>query len=209
MVDEKKNSNVRDRLQYFLQESSNVFAENKIMRYLVIGMVITSAFNTVLLQKALNDRTVIIQAPDGSYAYEISGKKADNSYLYRMARYVVFLSGNLTAATGRDQLNELLRLVHPSKYNDFQSHFNKLAKEIERYPNISYNVEINGDKAIDLKGTIITVNATKKRIIGNTVARKDRLSYELTFSIEAGRFWIMDLKEVTGAAKSGENQHES
>lgn len=197
----------RHRLQHFMQESSNIFGENRLMRYVLVAMVVWSAFNTILLQNALEDRIVVIMPPDESYALEVSATQAQDSYLYRMARYVTFLSANLTAATGRDQLNELLRIIHPTRYNEYQGHFNTLAKEIERYPNISYLVEINGEKAISVEGNKITIDATKKRIVGDTVTRKDRLTYEIEFVIEAGRFWLKDIKEIS--LDTGTTKHEA
>ncbi|MFT5164470.1 MAG: conjugal transfer pilus assembly protein TraE [Alteromonadaceae bacterium] len=186
----------RHRLGRYVAESANMLAENKVLRIVLIAMVLWSAFNSIMLQKALDARTVVIMPPGGAYELTLSNTGAGDQYLYRMARYVTFLVGNLTAATARDQLKEVLMLIHPSHYGDFQTHFNTLTKEVERYPNISYTVEIDGGNAIDLQGKTLLVFATKKRLVGDTVTRKTRLSYEISFTIEAGRFWIMDVKEI-------------
>ncbi|MBQ4839837.1 TraE/TraK family type IV conjugative transfer system protein [Pseudoalteromonas luteoviolacea] len=186
----------RGRLSFFMQESSNIFAENRLLRFVLGSMVVWSAFNSVMLSYALSDRVTIITPPDESYQFEVTSNSANDTYLYRMARHIVFLAGNLTAATGRDQLNDLLRYIHPSKTAQYQEHFNTLAKEIERYPNITSLVELNGTSSMKVKGDVVTIDVTKKRLIGDTVVKKDRVRYKLTYTIEEGRFWVMDLKEV-------------
>ncbi len=186
----------RTRLGLYLQESANIVGENKLLRMVLIAMVVWSAFNSIMLQRALNARTVIIMPPDESFKVELSNGKAGDRYLYRMARHLTFLVGNMNAATGGDQLQEVLMMIHPSVYGSFQTHFATLSKEIERYPNISYVVQIDGDNAIAVKGERLLVNVTKKRLVGDTVTRKDRLVYEFVFKIEAGRLWILDIKEI-------------
>lgn len=203
----KDNPIDRVRVSAFMQESSNIFAENKLLRILLIAMIVWSAFNSIMLSNALDARTTIIMPPDGSYKHEVTNKKLDDSYLYKMARYIVFLTGNLTAATGRDQFNEVLQITHPTRYGEFQEHFRMLAKEIERYPNISYIIELDGSNGISVKGNSITVTATKKRLVGNSITRKERMTYQIDFAVDNGKFWLMDMNEVTRktAAKNDEN----
>lgn len=186
----------RKRISFYMQESSNIFAENKLLRIVLVAMLVWSAINSVMLTDALADRVTIITPPDESYQFEITSNSANDTYLYRMARHVVFLAGNLTAATGRDQLNDLLRFIFPSNTAQYQEHFNTLAKEIERYPNITSLVELNGASSMKIKGDVITIDVTKKRLIGDTVVKKERVRYKLTYKIEEGRFWVVDLKEV-------------
>lgn len=207
MADKKQQQPIdRTRLGLYMQESSNIFAENRLVRLVLLGMVIWSSINSVMLQNALDARTVVIMPPDGSYKYELTNEQLSDKYLYRMARYITFMVGNMTAATGRDQLNEVLMMIHPSRYGQYQGHFNQLAKEIERYPNISYVIELNGNKAIDVEGNIITVDTTKKRLIGNTITREDRVTYEIEFKVESGQFWIIDAQEISKASESNDDE---
>lgn len=196
----------RTRIGRYMQDSSNVFAENRFMRFIMVAMIIWSAFNTILLKNALDNQTTIIMPPDESYKYEITSENAGDKYLYRMARNIAFLAGNLNAASTRDQLNELLMLIHPDNYGFYQEHFNKLSKEAERYPNISYVIEINGKNAIEVLGDKMFVDLTKKRLVGDTVTRKDRMKFEIGYVIEEGRFYTTGVNEL---AQNGGQINES
>jgi hypothetical protein len=187
----------RATLGLYVQEGANIFGENKVLRIAMIAMVMWSAFNSIMLQKALDARTVVLISPDGEVMFELTNTSAGDKYLYRMARYTTFLVGNMTAANARDQLKEVLMMIHPTSYGAFVGHFNTLAKEVERYPNISYVIEINGNKAISIEGNTLLIDASRKRLVGDTVTRKTRLTYEIAFVIEGGRFWIMDIKEIS------------
>lgn len=187
----------RMRLAFFMQDSSNIFAENRFMRFMMICMIVWSAFNTVLLKEALDNHKTVIMPADESFRYEITSDNANDKYLYRMARHISFLAGNLNAATTRDQLNELLMLIHPDNYGFYQEHFNKLSKEAERYPNISYVIAINGNKSINLLDDTMFVDLTKKRLVGDTVTRKDRMKFEIGYKIEAGRFFVTGVNEIS------------
>ncbi len=191
----------RFRLKSFSSAAENLFAENKLMRFCMVCMVIWSAFNTVLLNKALKTQKTIIQPADESYKYEITSDKANDSYLYRMARHISFLVGNLTAGNARDQFNELLRLIHPQSYGAFQERFNTLAKEAERYPNISYFIVINSRDGIRLDDNKIIVKVLKNRLVGRRVGRKVDLEYQIEYVIEEGRFWIVDIREIGNASE--------
>ena len=197
----------RTRIGLYMQDSSNIFAENRFMRFMMIAMIIWSAFNTVLLKNALDNQRTVVMPPDESFKYEITSDEANDKYLYRMARNISFLAGNLNAATTRDQLNELLMLIHPDNYGYYQEHFNKLSKEAERYPNISYVIAINGNRAVELLDNKIFVDLTKKRLVGDNVTRKDRMKFEIGYVIQEGRFYVTGVNEIAqNGAPTNENQ---
>lgn len=185
----------------FVQDSSNVFAENRLLKLGFICMVLFSTFQAFSIHGALEKQQTHIVPIGGQGDFVISGSTASDDYLRSMARYIVHMAGNLSAASARRQLNELLVLVHPDKYSEYRDLFTKLATGIEKYPTVSYVVNWKGNRDIKKIGeNTLRIATTKRRIVGDSVTRTENVTYEITYAITQGRFWLQGIKEVSDDA---------
>jgi conjugal transfer pilus assembly protein TraE len=188
------------RITKYLQASSNAFAENTLLKACFIVMLLATVINTVSMMRIIkNTRTIIIPAGLG-FEFEIAGDSANDIYLKRMARYLVELKGNVTAANATEKFNELLSLTHPSRYGALRDQWMRQAQQLKQYPSISYYVTIDENKPIKVVANkTLYVHASKQRIVGQEIARKTPLQYRIDFMIEDGRFWLLNIQELADA----------
>lgn len=184
----------------FVQDSSNIFAENRLLKIGFFCLVLYSAVITVQIQNMSDSQKTHIVPIGGRGNFVLSSTTASDDYLRAMSEYVVHMIGNLSAATARRQLNEVLTLIHPEKYTEYQQIFNKLADGIERYPTISYVVKRRGNKDLESVGDdTLQIKAVKNRIVGDSVTRHENVTYELMYKMEQGRFWLLQIQEIPNA----------
>lgn len=185
------------RITKYLQASSNAFAENKLLKVCCVLTLLATVINTVnMIHLAKNKHTIIIPAGLG-FEMEISGDHANDLYLQRMARYLIELKGNISAANVENKTNELLIMVHASQYGLLRDRWIKEAEQIKKYPALSYVVTLKENKPITVEnGRRLYIHADKQRIIGQKIARRTPLQYRIDFIIENGRFWLRDIQEI-------------
>lgn len=185
-------------INHYLQDSSDLFAENKILRYAVALMLIVTLINSVSISNMKDSIVTHIIPVGAAHNFILSGSTANDDYLKSMSRYITHMVGNLTPATARQQFNELLTLWHPTTYSEYRDRFDKLADSLERYPSVSYHVVWDGAAPIKKEGDSLRIGVIKKKIVGDTVSRKTALQIEINYVIEDGRFFIVSVKEVGG-----------
>jgi len=182
----------------YMQESSNIFAENRILRVCVVGMLIMTVLNSISIGN-LKDSIVTHIVPVGtSQNFILTGSTANDEYLRSMARYVTHMIGNMTPATARQQFTELLTLWHSTTYSEYRDRFDEIADSIERYPSVSYHSIWDGKGSISLKGETMRISVIKQKIVGDTVTKKIPIDIEIGYVIENGQFFIISVKEVGG-----------
>lgn len=185
----------------FVQDSSNVFAENRLLKFGFVAVVIFAGLQTATISSKLDEQRVHLIPIGGQGDFVISGSTASDDYLRSMSRYIVHMAGDLSAATARRQLNELLPLIHPDEYSRYRDLFTRLADGIERYPTVSYVVQWRGNRDIKKVGDdTIHVAGVKKRIVGDSVTSTENVTYHISYSFEQGRFWLTGIKEVSNDA---------
>ena len=185
----------------FVQDSSNVFAENRLLKFGFVAVVIFAGLQTATISSKLDEQRVHLIPIGGQGDFVISGSTASDDYLRSMSRYIVHMAGDLSAATARRQLNELLPLIHPDEYSRYRDLFTKLADGIERYPTVSYVVQWRGNRDIKKVGdNTIHVAGVKKRIVGDSVTSTENVTYQISYALEQGQFWLTGIKEVSNDA---------
>lgn len=183
-------------LNVFKQKSSNLFAENRLIKFCFIALVVMVAMMWTQQREALQSvRTIIV--PIGLQGVlEVSDTSASDDYIRAMARYITSMIGTYTAATARNQLEELLPLFSPETFVDAKTHFKKLADEIEKYPSIASTVSWSGPTPLSITPGVIHVNAVKTRLVNGKVSRSETITFQLKYKIVGGRFWLASLEET-------------
>ena len=183
-------------VEAYKQKTSNLFAENKLLKLAIIALVIVSLVNWTAVRTALNStRTVIV--PIGAQGIlEVTNNGASDDYLRAMSRYITNLLGTYTASTARDQFEELLPLFAPEKYSDAKQQFDELADRIERYPNITSIMHWSGREPLQKIEDRLVISTQKSRMVNGDTARTDQAIYEIQYAIRNGRFIILNIRET-------------
>src|SRR3972149_5195863 len=107
--------------EIFLQKSSNLFAQNRLLKFIVLVIGIAVIYNTWMIRQALNTHRTIIVPPVINQEIEFQGERASENYLRQMIRYAMTLAVNNSPATARHQFEELLTLYAPESFPDAQT----------------------------------------------------------------------------------------
>lgn len=185
-------------LQPFLQHSSNVYAENRLLKIGVGAMLLFGLFNAVAIQR-LENNIQTHYVPLGTTArFVLTGDSANDEYLMAMSRYIIHMVGDVTPALARSQYEELLTLWDSSTYSKYKDQFDRMAASLESYPSVSYQVVWDAGEGVKLKDNTMRKRVTKRKMVGDTVVSKTVLEYEIEYKIEHGAFKLISISEVGG-----------
>lgn len=183
-------------LNLFLQRYSNVFAENKLLKFGFLIMLIATVANSIALYRLVTvQRTIVIPAGVGC-EFELTGNSASPVYLKQMARYLLDLRANVSAATARVKFNELLNLVPSKHYGPLKEGLMKLADDFEKHHCISQYIVIDEKSPIMVMNQKnLSVKANKIRVAGKEIVRTVQVCYRIEYSIQQGRFQLLSIVE--------------
>lgn len=178
----------------YLQGSSNLFEENRLLKFSIVGLFgITAVVGLALYTSSQNQRTVIVPFGSGGDLY-VTGGKPSAAYLRTMTRNIVTLSGTYSAYSADRQFQELLSIVHPTAYNGLRDSLNSILDELANNPTLSIATYIRPDQPVTWTDRQIVVPVEKVRVIGGVI-RKFRGNLRIRYTIDAGRFWLLSLAE--------------
>lgn len=187
-------------LHRYLQGSANLFEENRLLKFAIVGLFgITAVLGTVLYASNQNQRTVIVPFGAGGDLY-VTGSKPSATYLRTITRNIVSMAGTYSSYSADRQFQELLSLVHPSAYNDLRDSLNRLLDELNSNPTLSIATYIRGDQPVTYTDSEIVVPVEKVRVIGGVI-RKFRGNLRIRYAIDNGRFWLTALQEENFSAE--------
>lgn len=184
-------------LKLYQQKVSNVFGENRILKFCFVVLLLVSIGNWMTLEGVLEKQRVVLVPVNASGDLWVSGEEASDSYLRQMARYITNQIGNYTASTARPQFEELLQLYTSGSYAEAKTGFEKLADEIERYPTVSSRTIWEGGipLSIDFSETNMLIEVTKERLVNGDVTRREKRTVVIDYRIEDGRFSIESIQD--------------
>lgn len=178
----------------YLQGSSNLFEENRLLKVAVAGLFgISAVLGTLIYTSNQNTRTVVVPFGAGGDLY-VTGAKPSEGYLRTLTRNIVSLSGTYSAYSADRQFQELLSITHPSAYNSLRDSLNRLLDEMADNPTLSIATYIRPDQPVTWTTQEILVPVEKVRVIGGVI-RKFRGNLRIRYVIDNGRFWLVALSE--------------
>ncbi|ANI79192.1 TraE/TraK family type IV conjugative transfer system protein [Sphingobium sp. EP60837] len=178
----------------YLQGSSNLFEENRLLKFAVVGLFgVTSVLGIVIYSSNQNQRTIVIPFGASGDLY-VTGNKPSAAYLRTITRNIVALSGTYSAYSADRQFQELLTLAHPSAYNALRDSLNGILDELADNPTLSIATYIRADQPVVYTDRDIQVPVEKVRVIGGVI-RKFRGTLHIRFALDNGRFWLTALTE--------------
>lgn len=178
----------------YLQGSSNLFEENRLLKFAVVGLFgVTSVLGIVIYSSNQNQRTIVIPFGASGDLY-VTGNKPSAAYLRTITRNIVALSGTYSAYSADRQFQELLTLAHPTAYNGLRDSLNGILDELADNPTLSIATYIRADQPVVYTDRDIAVPVEKVRVIGGVI-RKFRGTLRIRFALNNGRFWLTALTE--------------
>jgi conjugal transfer pilus assembly protein TraE len=187
-------------LDIFLQKSSNIFAENRLLKFVVVALGIAVVINTAGLFMALNSQRVILVPPVVNSKISISGDKASDEYLKEFARYILNLALTYNPVNARSQFSELLAVYDPSQFQTARKELYELADKIENTKASSafYIQSIINDT----EKRRLEVTGTKKTYMVDQKAEDTLKVYLIEYRIDNGKFILVRLYEKPAQGES-------
>ena len=178
----------------YIQGSSNLFEENRLLKFAIVGLFgITAVLGAVIYSSDQKERTVVVPFGSGGDLY-VTGSKPSAAYIRTMTRNIVALAGTYSAYSADRQFQELLSIVHPSAYNSMRDSLNSILDDLVNNPTLSIATYIRPDQPVQWTDRDILVPIEKVRVIGGVI-RKFRGDLRIRYAVENGRFWLVALTE--------------
>lgn len=188
--------------EFFVQNTSNIFAENRLLKFtnLVIGVAV--AFCVYDNRQARNEARTILVPPTITTKMMIQGDKASDEYIKEFARYIINLALTYNPATARVQFSELLSIFDPAAFQETRKELYELADKIEstKAASVFYLNKI----VHDLDKHTIEVSGTKKIYLMDQKTEESQKVYEIAYRFENGKFTILRLTDKTAALQKKE-----
>ena len=131
----------------YLQQSSNLFAANQLLRFLVIVLCVCLVGTTYLAYRAVRLQRVILIPPHMTGTVEFVQGRPSDDYLREIGQRVVGLATTYSPHTARRQFNELLVYYAPETYAEASARWYSLAGRIEesQVSSVFYPEKFAGD----------------------------------------------------------------
>jgi conjugal transfer pilus assembly protein TraE len=179
----------------YLSKVSNVFAENRLLKFTVVVLGLSLLFFGVEVRQAVNNQKIILVPLTLTDETAIDGNSVSDDYLEKMTRYVMGLAVNYTPATARGNFDRLLKLFRPQEFPAARKTFYELASSVEVSKNTT--AFFISKISVDRKKGEIEVSGTRKQF-GDSSALPDSGGlkvYYIDYVVESGSFMITNFSE--------------
>ena len=183
----------------YLQQSSNLFAANQLLRFVIVVLSACLVFTSFMTYRAVRYQKVILIPPHLTGTVEFVQGKPTEGYLREISQRIINLATTYSPHTARKQFNELLVYYAPESYPEASTLWYSLAGRIEE----SQVSSVFYPQALTIKDNRIEVFGDLKQYTGNTRLENTTRTYFLDFQIRDGRFSLLAFKEKE---KSGEER---
>ncbi len=185
----------------YLNPNSNTWAQNRLLKFVVLVIGVISVWNAFQLERALSSQRTILIPPAFNSPLEISGNEASDITLDAYARYVMALSGNYTPATARRQFNALLSMFSPNTYQRAKAQLYDLAERIE----IAKVTNAFVIQKVLASNNEIEIHGINKMFSESSSLAPENKTYIINYEIVDGRFTLLDYNEYE-ALSGGKNR---
>lgn len=194
-------------LNRYLSTASNLFGENRLLKFVVVALGCATVLNTCSMMRAQQMEKIVFVPTIVNEKMWISGDKASEEYIKQFARDVTSLYLTYNPANVRQNFSDLLKLYYPSEFPSAQRTLYDLASRIEESKASSafYITKLLND---EIKRHL-EITGVRTMIINDKVTEQEIKYYVLEYKIESGKFSILRImeKKAYEIAKS-EEKHE-
>jgi conjugal transfer pilus assembly protein TraE len=182
----------------FVQRTSNLWAENRLLKFVVVALAVGYAVNVYLVINLQHDNRTILVPPVINSQIEISGDRASDSYIKEMTRSIAGLAFSYSPATARNQFSELLAMYHPAEFQAARLKLFALADKIEttRASSVFYIHRITNDHAKKQ----IEVEGARRTYQNDQMTENGVKMFVISYRMLNGRFFVTGLEEKERSA---------
>jgi len=181
------------KLDLFLQKTSNIVAENRLLKFVVIVIGIVTVVNAIMTYRALNYQRTIIVPPVLNSRIEITGDRASEEYVKAFSRYIAALSFSYSPGTVKPQFDELLALYAPEAFPEGKRVLYELADRVITTRVTS--VFFMGKLYVDSAKNQIEMSGQKRQYVDDRKVEDLVKTYLIDYRISDGRFQIIRISE--------------
>lgn len=179
-------------MSFFVSKTANLFAQNRLLKFIIILLTVGFFFNSLLVNRALKHQKIVLIPPHMTGTVEFVQGKPTETYIRDVGRKVVMLAANYSPATARKQFDELLFYYAPESYPDASKSLYSLAGRVEDAQVSSVFFQ----ESFKLKGDHIEIFGNIKQFTGSTFIENRSATYKLEYRIVDGKFEVVSLLEV-------------
>ncbi|MBU0993382.1 MAG: type IV conjugative transfer system protein TraE [Proteobacteria bacterium] len=180
-------------LKIYTKQTSNLFAENRLLKFVVVVLTIGVIWSMASANRALKYQRTIILPPKVDHRIEITGNAVNDDYLKMYTRYILDLLLNYTPKTIQFNFNDLLALASPELYPELQANLLKISDNVEKLRITS--VFFPSNIIIDQEKNSITVKGRRKQFSHIAKIEESDRNYYLRYEINNGRFNLSNIQE--------------
>lgn len=176
----------------FVQKSSNLFVENRLLKFVVGVIGVAVVINSFMVYRAVKYQRTILIPPTMTGTIEFVQGKPSETYIKDISRKIVNLATTFSPPTARLQFDELLGLYAAQVYPSASKSWYSLASRIEasQVSSVFYmeKLFIAPDGAIEVFGNL-------RQFTAETELESSQKTYIIIYRIRDGRFEVMEFKE--------------
>lgn len=186
------------KLELFSSKASNLFAENRLLKFVVAVMAAALVVNSFMVYRAVKYQRVVIVPPRMTGTIEFVRGVPNDAYVKDLVRNIVSLATTYNPAIARKQFETVLTSFAPEVYPEASKAWYSLAGEIEAANTSSvFFIE-----SIALKNDTAEIFGTLKQFAGDTPFLGETRTYIVQYRFLDGRFQIISFKrKITEAQK--------
>ncbi len=187
------------KMDMFLQKSSNLFAENRLLKFVIIVLMLGQMYSMWAAKAALNYQRTIVLPISNDFQLEFQGNTANAEYYKVMTRHICGLLLNYQPRTAKAQFQELLAYAHPEFYPELNDQLTKIADNIENLSvsSVFYPQTIEVDpnkKTVELSGL-------RKQFTHNNPMEDKIKRYIITYEFMNRKFFVRNITEMKEEGK--------
>ncbi len=187
----------------FLQQTSNLFVENRLLKSIIVVLSLAVIFNSFMVYRAVKYQRVVLIPPTMTGTVEfVQGKPTDN-YIRDISRRIVSLAVSYSPPTARAQFEELLSYFAPESYPKASKRWYSLASRIET-SQVSSVFYLEKIKTMENR---IEIFGNMKQLAGDTLLENTSKTYLIDYRLQDGRFYIVSFREKNARIVSSEDEN--
>lgn len=175
----------------FLQKTSNLFVENRLLKFILIVLALAVIFNSFMVYRAVKYQRVVLIPPQMTGTVEFIQGRPTDSYTKDLSRRIVNLAATYSPPTARMQFEGLLSYYAPEAYPEASKAWYSLASRVEE----SQVSSVFYLQTIKLGDDIIEVFGNLKQFAGDTLLENSSKTYLINYRLQDGKFYIVSFKE--------------
>lgn len=182
-------------LKIYQNKMSNLWAENRLLKFAILIIAISSVASAALSIYAIDREKVIILPPVVDERIVISGNDVNEGYIKLFTRYSTSLFLNYSPASFKNQAGDLLQLASPEFFQSLHKQLLNLEDTITKLQvsSVFYPERIT----VNLNKKEVTVQGMRRQYAQHSLIDEGIRMYKIKYTIIHGRFFLEAITDST------------